>query len=57
MIDIWSHLFIFSNIYLNTMTTSVTNVFKNLVAPVTRNSDVAMGFGIDIVLEHRALKC
>ena len=51
MIDIWSHLFIFSNIYLNTMTTSVTNVFKNLAAPVSRSSDVAMGFGIDVVLE------
>ena len=33
------------------MTTSVTNVFKNLAAPVSRNSDVAMGFGIDVLLE------
>ena len=33
------------------MTTSVTNVFKNLAAPVSRSSDVAIGFGIDVVLE------
>ena len=33
------------------MTTSFTNVFKNLVAPITRNSNTAMGFGIDVVLE------
>ena len=33
------------------MTTSVTNVFKNLVAPISRNSNTAMGFGLDVILE------
>jgi hypothetical protein len=33
------------------MTDAVTNVFKNLVAPISRNSDVAMGFTLDVALE------
>ena len=33
------------------MTTSITNVFKNLVAPISRDSKTAMGFGLDVFLE------
>ena len=33
------------------MTTSVTNVFKNMVAPVSRSSNNLAGFTIDVLLE------
>ena len=33
------------------MTTSVGNVLKNLVAPVSRNSNTLAGFSIDVLLE------
>jgi hypothetical protein len=33
------------------MATSIGNVFKNMVAPVSRNSTVLAGFSIDVLLE------
>ena len=40
-----------SHFYLNTMTDSVKNVFKNIVAPLVRDNHTTFGLFIDVTLE------